>query len=343
MPRRAGLAVLELHEHTHLHLLPDAADAGAVVVVVALQDQLLRHWHAARAEQRHLLGLLVGDGRGSLQRVEVVLEELLLRHRAWRHRGLGAHRAVLRREAHLVAHAVDVARDELQAGVGVGGAAGIGERHPAVEVERAVGGVQLGDVVGLPGEPPGQVGKLDRLRAGAAAGKLGDQRRLVAQVGRHAVEDDAAREPRLDAIADLQHHAAVGGEHGRLLDRFGAGSGVRAHDAHVAPHVLLEELGGREQVEVEVLLEQRERTGVGKAAQLRRLRTHASAHLAQGDPVRPHVQRDAPGVLHQCQVLVVDGDGDRLLVRERARPSRPPRRARWKARTGRRRGRPAGA
>src|SRR5256885_13533800 len=56
-PRR--LAVLELDEHADFQLLADAADAGAVVIVAALQDHFLGDRHAAGAEERDLLRLIV--------------------------------------------------------------------------------------------------------------------------------------------------------------------------------------------------------------------------------------------------------------------------------------------
>jgi hypothetical protein len=191
----------------------------------------------------------------------VILEERLLRHLRRRCRG-GAHLPLAGCHAHLVAHAVHVAGDQLQLRVRVRRAAGIGERYPAVQVECRVGGVQLGDVVGFPGEPAGEVGKLERLLAGARGFQLAHQRRPVAQAGRHAVVDDAPRQAGLDAIADTHYHPAVGCQHGGGLDRFRAGGRMRAYDAHLAADVLLQQLGGREQVEVEVLLEQGERSRV---------------------------------------------------------------------------------
>jgi hypothetical protein len=222
-------------------------------------------------------------------------------------------------KSQLVAHAVDVASDELQPGVGIGGAAGVGERYPAVQVERGVGAVQLGDVVGFPGEAAREVRELDRLAAGARGLELGDERRAVAQVGGHAVVDDAPGQPGLDAVADAQHHAGARREHRRRLDRFRAGGGMRAHDAHVAADVLLEQLRRREQVEVEVLLDQGQRAGVRQASQQRGLRAHAATDLAQRKPVAAGLEGHAPLVLHQREALVVDRDRDGLLVGKCAR------------------------
>src|SRR4029079_16360614 len=93
---------------------------------------------------------------------------------------------------------------------------------------------------------------------------------------------------------------------------------IRAIDPHLAPHVLLQELGGREEVEVEVLLDERQRSRVRQAAQRRGLRPHASADLAQRQAVETGIEAYAPRVLDEGEVLVVDGDGDGLLVREGA-------------------------
>ena len=313
------LAVLELHEHPDLHLLPDAADARAVVIVAALEHELLGHRHAARAEERHLLRLVIGDRRRAPERVEVILEERFLRHLACRGVGFGHPSGESCRLPQFVAHAVDVARHELQLGARVGGAARVGERHPAVQIQRAVRAVELGDVIGFPRQPARQVGELERLRAGARAQQLGHQRRPVAQVGRHAVVDDAPGQTGLDAVADPQYHAVARRQHRRGLDRLGAGGGMGLHHADRPPDVFFQQLGRGEQVEVEVLLDQGERPGLRQAAQLRRLGAHAPAYLAQRKAVRPRLQRHAPRVLHQRQVLVIDCDGHRLLVLQRAR------------------------
>src|SRR5882762_6378376 len=63
----------------------------------------------------------------------------------------------------------------------------------------------------------------------------------------------------------------------------------------------------------------RMRPGLRQAAQLRRLGAHAAADLAQRKAVRPHLQRHAARVFHQREVLVIDCDGHRLLVFQRAR------------------------
>jgi hypothetical protein len=65
-----------------------------------------------------------------------------------------------------------------------------------------------------------------------------------------------------DAITDPQYHALAGGEHGGGFRAVGAAGGVRAHHAHLAPDVLLQQLGRRQQVEVEVLLQQADRLAI---------------------------------------------------------------------------------
>jgi hypothetical protein len=69
----------------------------------------------------------------------------------------------------------------------------------------------------------------------------------------------------------FEDDTGVGGEHGRRFDRFGTGLRMRPHDSHLAADVLLQQLGGGQQIEVEILLDQAQGTGVRQAAQQRRL------------------------------------------------------------------------
>jgi hypothetical protein len=94
---------------------------------------------------------------------------------------------------------------------------------------------------------------------------------------------------------------------------------MRSHDAHVSADVFLQQLRRREQIEVEVLLDQGQRARVRQASEQRRLGAHTRAHLAQRKAVAAGLERHAPLVLHQRQALVVDRDRDRVLVGQGAR------------------------
>jgi hypothetical protein len=67
-------------------------------------------------------------------------------------------------------------------------------------------------------------------------------------------------------VADAQHHALAGGEHGGGLLGLLAGGGVGADDADLAADVLLQQLGRGQQVEVEVLLDHPRRGAVADAS-----------------------------------------------------------------------------
>ena len=107
----------------------------------------------------------------------------------------------------------------------------------------------------------------------------------------------------------------------------------------VSPTELLEQLLRRQQIELEVLLEHAELAAV--AVEQRRLRPQLGADVDEGEVLDAGLEGHAAAVLHQGQVLVVDGDRHRRLVglgdlglrnlawahaRGGTRPSRPRRR-----------------
>ena len=97
-------------------------------------------------------------------------------------------------------------------------------------------------------------------RRPAALALDGDrQGRPGAQILGHPVEDDPDRQAvvaqHLDALADLEDDAAIGGEHPRPLARLGAGGGIGAHQGDRLADRFLHQRLGREQVEIEILLD----------------------------------------------------------------------------------------
>ena len=130
---------------------------------------------------------------------------------------------------------------------------------------------------------------------------------------RHVVEDDARGEPVVaqdfDTIADLHHHAAVRSQDARALTRFRAVGGIDPHQRHRFADGLLHQRRGRQQVEVEILLDDADavaRQGHGFGADLggdvREFLTRAARRQGQLAPV-----------LNQRPILVVDGDRDIAL------------------------------
>ena len=116
-----------------------------------------------------MFGLLILDGCRPLQAIEVVLEERLFVKR----RG-GVLSGYFSQCSHgvcgtaLFYNAVDVARDELEPRILISRAALIVESYPTVEIDVFVFAVEHRDVVGLPGDPLGEIGRFNLLRRSAA-------------------------------------------------------------------------------------------------------------------------------------------------------------------------------
>ncbi len=222
------------------------------------------------------------------------------------------------RDLHLHDHRrlylIHIAGDELQLGIAIGRAAGVGKGDPALELDGALVGRELGDVIGAPAEAAGQIGELDRNPALHRAVELSHQSGTGAEIGRHLGEDDAARHIGLDAVADLQHHAVGHAQHLGFLHHLVAAVGIDADDPHHAADGFLEKLLRRQQVEVEVLLQHVE--GPGARFEQRRLGPDLAADIDEGDVVLALHQVDRARIAHQRQILVVDGDRDAGLVRQ---------------------------
>ena len=240
---------------------------------------------------------------------------MIFEHRLLGHglrRGCRRHGRDLHLHIHRLAHLVHIAGDELQLGVAIGRAAGVGEGDPALELDGALVGRELGDVIGAPAEAAGEIGELDRDPALHRAVELGHQRGAGAEIGRHLGEDDAAGHIGLDAVADLQHDAIGHAQHPGLLHHLVAAVGIEADHAHHAADGFLQQLLRRQQVEVEILLQHVE--GSGARFQQRGLGPDLGADIDEGDVVLALDQGDRARIAHQRQILVVDGDGDAGLV-----------------------------
>ena len=252
-----GPLVFEFEEHGRLQLLSDLGVTVAVVPVIAGQQVLAAHRHGAGREQRELLGLVVGDRGRPLEAVEVVVHQRLLRRlgRLGARRGGCGHgihpRVRLARPVHRAGH-------QLQRRIVEAGAAAVGQRHPAVEVEALAVGGEVGNVIGLPGQTAGEVGKLDGLLA-AGGFEQDRERRPVAQVGRHGIEGQAPGHAGLDAVGKAQHRALAGGEYRRGFAPLGVAGRVWADHRDLAADVFFQQLLRCQQVEVEVLFDEGER------------------------------------------------------------------------------------
>ena len=206
-----------------------------------------------------------------------------------------------------------VAGDEQDVGVAVGRAAIVGEGDPALHVHPPGGLVEQGDIIGLPGKAGGEVGQGQRPRSAGLALHRYRQGRASAQILRHAVEDHPDRQAvvaqHLDPLADLQHDAAIGGEHPRPLAgllpvrRIGPYQGDRLADRFL--HQCLR----RQQVEIEILLDDAD-VGAGQGD---RLGADLRGDVGEFLPRAAGGDIELPGVLNQREIVVVDGDGDIAL------------------------------
>ena len=140
-----------------------------------------------------------------------------------------------------------------------------------------------------------------------------------AQILRHPIEDHPDRQAvvakHLDPLADLEDDAAIGGEHPRPLARLGAGGGIGPDQGDRLADRLLHQRLGREQVEIEILLDDAEAVageGHRLGADLGRDVGKFLARAAGGEG-------DLPRVLHQREIVVVDGDRDLALRALRGR------------------------
>jgi hypothetical protein len=111
---------------------------------------------------------------------------------------------------------------------------------------------------------------------------------------------------KIDPVADLEHHAAIHRQHPRPLALLGAGGGVGAHQGDLLADRLLHQLGGREQVEIEILFDDRH----VRRAERHRLRLDLARHVGEFLARAAGGQVELPRVLHEREIVVVDRDGE---------------------------------
>jgi len=145
--------------------------------------------------------------------------------------------------------------------------------------------------------------------------QINGQRRAVAQVGRHVAisEADIGGQAGFDAVSVLQHHAVVVGEHCRLLARFLAIRRIGADGGNTLADVFAQERLRAQEVVIKILLQQLQRRAAARD-KARRFRHDARGNIAQGNAVRPRIQRQFARLAHQGEIVVINGDGDRLAV-----------------------------
>ena len=177
--------------------------------------------------------------------------------------------------------------------------------HPAVQVEGLVTPGEQHDVVGLPGEPAGQVGDLHLLFAGAVGQQLPDQGgardQAIRQLGEGVLLHVPADHCDLTVLA-LQDDPPVGAQETAFVER-----PVFGHHLDDLVQILLEQGRAVHQVEHIVLLQD---GGAGRIGQ--RLEQHAGGvdgggHIAEGDLVESIPQVEGAPVAHQGGALVVHG------------------------------------
>ena len=93
----------------------------------------------------------------------------------------------------------------------------------------------------------------------------------------------------------------------RLLARLGAGGGIDAHDGDRLADRLFHELGGRQQIEIEVLLDdgdvaRRQRHGLG---------TDLGRDVLELDALAAALHVDVAPVLHQREIIGINRDRQR--------------------------------
>ena len=213
----------------------------------------------------------------------------------------------------LGAHDVDVACDQLRHRVAERRAGLVRERDPALHVELLRLLVEQRDIVRLPRKTGREIAQRRIAPSGGVRLHVDRQRRSRTQILRHLVEDHACRRTvgsqYFDAVADLQDHAVVHRKHGRGLRDFVAVAWIRAHDPHLATDGLLHHLLRRQQVEVEVLLDDLHARGGQRDC----LGTNARGHVLEFEPRAPDREIERAHVLDQCEVLVVDGERESLI------------------------------
>ena len=209
---------------------------------------------------------------------------------------------------------VDLARHQLHPRLAIGHATPVGEGDPSVQIHELTVGRQVSHIVRPPTQTAGEIRQLEGPGPGLGRLQVQDQGGLVPQVRGQIGKGQMPDQTVLDTIGIAQNHALVGGEEGRLLARALPGV-IGADDLDLAAKVLLEQALGSQQVEVEILFQQADLERPGGLGQKGGLGADAGRAIAPGQAVFALGQGQTTQVLHQGQVVVVDGDGQGLLGR----------------------------
>ena len=271
--------------------------------------------HIRGRKQRHLFFLIVFQGGRAVQSIEVIFKQRFFCHRRRFFQRSGWCGSAQDHAVKIRLYTPHITGDQLQGGVVVAGAALVVERYPAGEIDGFFIAGEARHIVRLPGKTAGQVGKIHGLLARLPALQINGQRRAVAQVGRHVAisEADIGGQAGFDAVSVLQHHAVVVGEHCRLLARFLAIRRIGADGGNTLADVFAQERLRAQEVVIKILLQQLQRRAAARD-KARRFRHDARGNIAQGNAVRPRIQRQFARLAHQGEIVVINSDGDRLAI-----------------------------
>ena len=243
---------------------------------------------------------------------------------------LQAQRAAGRAGPYAAALLVGLTSDDVQLRVGKAGDAAIGDRQPGHQVESFAILLHVGDIVGGPVEPFGQIGEFEPRAGGPVAARDHRQGRARRQVGGRArIEHafgQAAAPQRLITLRRLNDDAAHRpGRDDRLLLRHLAGLAIGAAQGDAALEIGVDQSGGREEAGVAILFANAARHAgqdrgfghqpFGDALEPDRRFALRQVHVANlGDEriaARP-VAVDRPLCPARC---AIDGDGYRIGAR----------------------------
>jgi hypothetical protein len=159
-----------------------------------------------------------------------------------------------------------------------------GQRHPGEQVDPVAGRRQGGDIIGLPVEACGEVGKGDVRACRALAARPNGQRRPGRKPFRHLGIDDGLVQPgaakRLEPRLGLQNDRALGaGSNDRLVLPYLAGGARGPADVHAPAERAIEQSARREQEGVLVLFDH----AGGEAGHDGAFRNDAACHAFEPD------------------------------------------------------------
>ena len=252
----------------------------------------------------------------------MVVGEGFLRHGRRRRRGAQGHRLVGQHPVEILAHAVQLASDELQLRVAKRGAAAVGQGDPAVDVARLVVARDGENVVGVPRQLARQIRRFDTMPRGAAVVERPDERRAreegVGQLGKSNVIGVKARD---DLAVDSPDRLVVVAQQVRCDLFLGRGAPclAHAHERHVAADVLAQQLFGLQEIVFVVLFQHAHARRLGERAEMhgRRVDGRSDVHEAQVERALRHVER--AHIADQRDIRVVHGHVEIDLIVERGR------------------------